>query len=235
MKPEARAWAVVPAAGRGRRMGSEVPKQYLGLRGRLVLDHALETLLAHPRIGGAVVAVGAGDVGWRASAFAVDARVAWVEGGAERCQSVLNALDALWGRVAAGDWVLVHDAARPCLHRADLDRLFAVVPSHPVGGLLAVPVRDTMKRADASGDVVATVDRNGLWHAYTPQMFRFTLLRAALRRAIDDGVLVTDEAAAVERLGLAPRLVEGRPDNIKVTRPEDLALADFFLGRQAEA
>jgi 2-C-methyl-D-erythritol 4-phosphate cytidylyltransferase len=215
-------------------MGSEVPKQYLSLRGRMVLDHALAALLAHPRIGGAVVAVGAGDVGWRGSSFAADARVAWVDGGAERCESVLSALDALAGRAVPADWVLVHDAARPCLHRADLDRLLAVVPAHPVGGLLAVPARDTMKRADALGDVVATVDRNGLWHAYTPQMFRYALLRAALRRALDDGVVVTDEAAAVERLGLAPRLVEGRPDNIKVTRPEDLPLADFYLGQQAE-
>jgi 2-C-methyl-D-erythritol 4-phosphate cytidylyltransferase len=215
-------------------MASAIPKQYLSLRGRMVLDHALATLLAHPPIRGAVVAVNAGDVGWQASSFAADARVSWVEGGAERCQSVLNALDALAGKAAKADWVLVHDAARPCLHPADLDRLFAIVPSHPVGGLLAVPVRDTMKRADASGDVVATVDRNGLWHAYTPQMFRYGLLRDALRRALDDDVPVTDEAAAVERLGLAPRLVEGRPDNIKVTRPEDLPLADFFLGQHAE-
>jgi 2-C-methyl-D-erythritol 4-phosphate cytidylyltransferase len=215
-------------------MGSETPKQYLRLRGRIVLDHALAALLAHASIRRAVVAIGAGDAAWQGSVYAADPRVAWVEGGAERCQSVLNALDALAGDAAAGDWVLVHDAARPCLHQADLARLFAVVPAHPVGGLLAVPARDTMKRADASGDVVATVDRSGLWHAYTPQMFRYGLLRAALRRALDAGVLVTDEAAAVERLGLAPRLVEGRPDNIKVTRPEDLALADFFLARHAE-
>lgn len=235
MNGEARAWAVVPAAGRGQRMGSEIPKQYLTLRGRMVLDHALAALLAHPRIAGAVVAVGPGDGGWKASGFAADSRVGWVEGGAERCQSVLNALDALSAQAAPGDWVLVHDAARPCLHRVDLDRLFAVVPAHPVGGLLAIPVRDTMKRADARGDIVATVDRNGLWHAYTPQMFRYALLRAALRRALDDGVLITDEAAAVERLGLAPRLIEGRPDNIKVTRQEDLPLADFFLGLHAEA
>jgi 2-C-methyl-D-erythritol 4-phosphate cytidylyltransferase len=157
-----------------------------------------------------------------------------VTGGTERCHSVLKALDALAGEAAAEDWVLVHDAARPCLSRADLYRLVDCLRDHPVGGLLAVPVRDTMKRCSPDGSVMATVERAGLWHAYTPQMFRFGLLSASLRSSIAAGELVTDEAAAVERAGLVPRVVEGSFGNIKVTRPQDLALAAFFLGREGD-
>jgi 2-C-methyl-D-erythritol 4-phosphate cytidylyltransferase len=225
-------WAVVPAAGSGLRMGGTVPKQYLPLRGRTVLDHALAALLGHPDVRGAVVAVAADDLRWRDCDHARDPRVRWVTGGAERCHSVLRALDALAGAASADDWVLVHDAARPCLSRADLERLVDDLRDHPVGGLLGVPVRDTMKRCAPDGSIVATVDRAGLWHAYTPQMFRLGLLTEALRAAVAAGELVTDEAAAVERAGLAPRVVEGGLGNIKVTRPQDLALAEFFLGRQ---
>jgi 2-C-methyl-D-erythritol 4-phosphate cytidylyltransferase len=225
-------WAVVPAAGSGKRMGAEVPKQYLRLRGRQVLDHALAALLGHPAIRRAVVAVAADDTLWRGCEHAGDPRVRWVTGGAERCHSVLNALHELAGEAAAQDWVLVHDAARPCLSREDLDRLVEGLCEHPVGGLLGVPVRDTLKRCADDGAVIATVDRTGLWHAYTPQMFRFGLLRTALEAAVAAGDLVTDEAAAVERGGLAPRVVEGHAGNVKVTRPEDLAVAELFLRRR---
>jgi len=225
-------WAVVPAAGSGLRMGADVPKQYLLLRGRRVLDHSLAALLGHPAIRGAVVAVAADDARWRDCDHARDPRVRWVAGGAERCHSVLNALSELAGEAAADDWALVHDAARPCLSREDLDRLVDRLRDHPVGGLLGVPVRDTMKRCADDGSVVGTVDRVGLWHAYTPQMFRFGLLKAALESATAAGDLVTDEAAAVERVGLVPRVVEGSFGNIKVTRPQDLALAEFFLGQR---
>jgi 2-C-methyl-D-erythritol 4-phosphate cytidylyltransferase len=225
-------WAVVPAAGSGQRMGSALPKQYLQLRGRAVLDHALAALLGHPAIRRVVVAVAPADTHWRSGDHAADPRVRWVEGGAERCHSVLNALDALAADAVATDWVLVHDAARPCLRAADLRHLVDTLRDHPVGGLLGVPVRDTMKRCAADGSVEATIDRAGLWHAYTPQMFRFGLLRDALRAALADGVLVTDEAAAVERTGLAPRMVAGSFDNIKVTQPQDLALAEYFLAQE---
>jgi 2-C-methyl-D-erythritol 4-phosphate cytidylyltransferase len=213
-------------------MGTEVPKQYLPLRGRSLLDHALAALLAHPALRRVAVAVAADDDRWRAGEHARDPRVHWVSGGAERCHSVLNALAALAGEAAPDDWVLVHDAARPCLDPRDLQRLVEVLRNHPVGGLLGVPVRDTMKRCAADGTVLATVDRTGLWHAYTPQMFRFGLLRSALQAALAAGDLVTDEAAAVERAGLVPRMVEGSVDNIKVTRPQDLPLAEFFLARR---
>lgn len=230
----ARHWAVVPAAGSGSRMGAELPKQYLPLAGRPILEHTLERLAGHPAIAAVVVALAPGDLRFQALSLPGPERLVRAVGGAERCHSVLNALEALAGRADPLDWVLVHDAARPCLRRADLDRLMDELASHPTGGLLALPVRDTMKRADAAGEVTETVDRRGLWHALTPQMFRFAALREALRGAIEAGVLVTDEAQAIERTGGRPRLVEGHADNIKVTRPQDLSLAELYLRQQQE-
>jgi len=232
MSAAPRCWAVVPAAGVGRRMGGSVPKQYLALAGRPVIDHTLERLLAHPRIRALVVALGSEDGWWPTTTFAGDPRVLRAPGGAERCHSVLNALALLDGRADGSDWVLVHDAVRPCLRGSDIDRLLQRLADSPVGGLLGVPVRDTMKRTDAAGAVLATVPREQLWHAYTPQMFRFGLLRDALAVALQQGRRVTDEAAAVELAGHRPLLVEGHADNLKITRPEDLALAAFFLSMQ---
>jgi 2-C-methyl-D-erythritol 4-phosphate cytidylyltransferase len=154
-------------------------------------------------------------------------------GGAERCHSVRNGLDALTGLAAADDWVLVHDAARPCLRRADLDALLAALMSEPVGALLAVPIADTVKRAEAAR-AAATVPRSELWRAYTPQAFRVGLLREALDQAQAQGLLVTDDASAVELLGMQPLLIEGHADNIKITRPEDLPLAAFLLAQQEQ-
>jgi len=227
-------WAVVPAAGVGKRMGGSVPKQYLELAGRRVIDHTLSRLLDHPRIQAVAVALGSADGWWPESDHASHGSVIRAEGGAERCHSVLNALLALQSRAGEDDWVLVHDAARPCLRIADIDCLLDALEDHPVGGLLGVPVRDTMKRTDADGLVSNTVPRDGLWHAYTPQMFRYGMLRSALQDAVANGRLVTDEASAMEMAGHAPLMVEGHDDNLKVTRPADLALAEFYLQRQAE-
>jgi len=234
MTPDPAYWVVLPAAGVGRRMGSAIPKQYLELTpGRTVIEHTLDLFLDHPRITGVAVALGAEDGYWSGTAYAEHPRVLRAAGGAERCHSVLNALDALAaGHARADDWVLVHDAARPCLRRSDLDHLIDTLRDDPVGGLLAIPVRDTMKRADGSGRVQATVDRASLWHAYTPQMFRLGLLREALRLTLEAGVLVTDDASAMEYLGRAPLLVEGHADNLKITRAEDLPLARFYLEQQ---
>jgi 2-C-methyl-D-erythritol 4-phosphate cytidylyltransferase len=228
----ARFWAVLPAAGAGRRFGAAIPKQYLDLGGRPVIEYALELFLEHPRIQGVVVALDVADAHWPRTSFSGHPRLIRVAGGAERCNSVLNALDALAEVAAELDWVLVHDAARPCLRRGDLDGLLAAVEDHPIGGLLGVPVRDTMKQIAERGEVHRTVPRDDLWHAFTPQMFRLGLLRRALREALDAGIAVTDEASAVERLDLRPLLVEGQSDNIKVTRREDLALARFHLQQQ---
>ena len=232
---DARYWALVPAAGIGKRMGTAIPKQYLLLAGRPVITHTLETLLRHPGLAGVVVAIGAEDEWWPevAAGLGADKPLHVVTGGAERCHSVCRGLDALRGLAAPDDWVLVHDAARPCLGVADLERLMVTLADDAVGGLLAVPVRDTLKQADSAGRIATTVDRAALWHALTPQMFRLGLLHEALCAALARGLLVTDEAAAMEAAGFAPRLVEGRADNLKITRPEDLALAEFYLSRAA--
>ncbi|WP_237044554.1 2-C-methyl-D-erythritol 4-phosphate cytidylyltransferase [Aquipseudomonas alcaligenes] len=216
-------WVVIPAAGIGSRMRADRPKQYLQLAGRTILEHTLDCFLDHPRLKGLVLSLAADDPFWPALPCATDPRIQRVEGGAERADSVLAGLLRLVELGAQeGDWVLVHDAARPNLARSDLDRLLAELADDPVGGLLAVPARDTLKRIGADGRVAETVDRSLIWQAYTPQMFRFAALHRALADALVAGVAVTDEASALEWAGQAPRLVEGRADNLKITRPEDL-------------
>lgn len=225
-------WAVVPAAGVGLRMGTDVPKQYLDLGGRCVLEHSLGRLLAHPEVSGAVVAVAADDPYFAKLEFAGD--VERVVGGEQRPDSVLNALEHLCSVGRADDWALVHDAVRPCVHTGDLDRLVARSRVDNCGALLAVPVRDTMKRV-ADGRVCATVPREDLWHALTPQLFPVNALRAALLDARANAIVVTDEAQAMERVGQPPVVVHGRVDNIKITRPDDLELAALFLQQVDQA
>ena len=232
MSSTQRYWAVVPAAGVGKRMGSPIPKQYLALDGRLVIEQALQRLLDHDAIQAVYVALSEQDEWWPDTAFAQDSRVVRVTGGAERCHSVLNAIEALSGVAAEDDWVLVHDAARPCVRLQDIDRLIEQGSAHAVGGLLGVPVRDTMKRTNEAAEISKTVVREQLWHAYTPQMFRLGQLHHALMVAISEESMVTDEASAMELAGFHPLMVEGHADNIKITRPEDLDLAAFYLQQQ---
>ncbi|HSX72242.1 MAG TPA: 2-C-methyl-D-erythritol 4-phosphate cytidylyltransferase [Pseudomonas sp.] len=216
-------WVVIPAAGIGSRMRADRPKQYLPLAGRTILEHTLHCFLDHPRLKGLVLSLAADDPWWSALPCADDPRILRAEGGAERADSVLAGLLRLLELGAQpDDWVLVHDAARPNLARSDLDQLLGELADDPVGGLLAVPARDTLKRVGADGRVVETVDRSLIWQAYTPQMFRFAALHRALADALVAGVAVTDEASALEWSGQAPKLVEGRADNLKITRPEDL-------------
>ncbi len=216
-------WAVIPAAGVGARMAADRPKQYLQLGGRTILEHSLGCFLNHPNLKGLVVSLAADDPYWPSLACATDPRIQRADGGSERSGSVLNALLQLNALGASDDdWVLVHDAARPNLSRDDLDKLLAELADDPVGGLLAVPARDTLKRVDKQGRVVETVDRSLIWQAYTPQMFRLGALHRALADSLVADAVITDEASAMEWSGQAPRLIEGRSDNIKVTRPEDL-------------
>jgi 2-C-methyl-D-erythritol 4-phosphate cytidylyltransferase len=225
-------WCVVPAAGRGARVGGEVPKQYLPIAGKPMLLHTLERLAAHPRIAGLMVALEAGDARWPKWLTFDGKPVSTTIGGAERADSVLAGLRALRGTVGESRFVLVHDAARPCVRAADISRL--VEQGIPAGGaLLAAPVRDTLKRADAQGRVVATEPREARWRALTPQLFRLGELVAALESARAAGIAITDEAMAMERAGHSPLLVEGSEDNIKVTTPADFALAEFILKTSA--
>lgn len=228
-----RYWAVIPAAGSGSRMAADIPKQYLSLNGQTVLEHALNTLFGCARISGIFLALSPDDSHWPA----LEARYAHhnlvcVAGGRERCHSVLHALTQLAAQANDADWVLVHDAARPCLRAEDVDLLIDTLAPAGDGGLLGVTVSDTMKRTRPNGQITETVDRVHLWHAQTPQMFRLGQLRNALAQALAQDILVTDEAAAMELAGYHPRVVRGHADNIKITVPEDLALAEFYLGQR---
>ena len=231
-----RYWLVMPAAGAGRRFGARqsgerIPKQYAALRGRTVIEWALAPFLADSRCAGAVVALAAVDHWWPKVAERIPA-VTVCQGGAERSESVRNALAALNRRAGKDDWVLVHDAARPCLTSADLDRLLEQAGAHAVGGILAQPVADTLKRANEQTAIEQTVDRAGLWRAGTPQMFRYGRLLDALEKALAAKRFATDEAQALEWLGEHPLLVEGSAANLKVTTADDLALAESLLARR---
>jgi len=231
----AQAWAIVPAAGRGARFGGEVPKQYLSIAGQALIAHAIDAVLADPRVAGVVVALAEGDDRWLGWTGRAGKPVVTCVGGGERADSVLAAVHALPAGVPPDALLLVHDAARPNLDPADLSRLIDAAQACDDGALLASPVRDTLKRADRDGFSIGTEPREQLWRALTPQAFRRDLLQQALARARSDGIVATDEAMAVERLGRKPRLVEGREDNLKVTTPADLALADYLLAARMGA
>ncbi len=226
-------WAVIPAAGRGARFGGDIPKQYLELAGRPLIGHALDTLLSHPQVAGAMVALAADDSHWPDWSELHGKPVLRCIGGGERADSVLAALQALPPEAGDDALVLVHDAARPNLRHVDLHRLIEAANAHVDGAILAAPVRDTLKRADGDGRIVGTEPRECLWRALTPQAFRRGALTAALLQARADGIVVTDEAMAMEHGGAHPRLIEGREDNLKITTPNDLAMAEYLFSRMA--
>jgi 2-C-methyl-D-erythritol 4-phosphate cytidylyltransferase len=226
---DAALWCVVPAAGRGTRVGGGIPKQYLPLTGKPLLQRTLDRLAAHPSVVGLMVVLAADDMHWPNIGLP-GKPVLTAVGGAERADSVLAGLHALRAKVQGGNFVLVHDAARPCVREGDISRLLDL--GMPAGGaLLAAPLRDTLKRADTQNCSVATEPREARWRALTPQMFRYGELVAALESARAAGIAVTDEAMAMERMGHRPLLVEGAESNIKVTTPADFSLAEFLLER----
>ncbi len=221
--------ALIPAAGSGARMATQLPKQYALLAGKPMIQHAVHCLCAHPLIEQVFVVLSPGDARFAALDWSACGKklTALYCGGETRAASVFNGLLAANDAIDGADWVLVHDAARPCLRAADIDRLIAEIGDSEVGGLLAVPVADTLKRANAERGVVQTETRDHLWRAQTPQMFRYRVLIEALRRA--DIAAVTDESSAVEQTGAKPKLVPGSVTNLKVTYPEDLELAELIL------
>jgi len=224
--------ALVPAAGTGSRMGGEIPKQYLPLLGRPVIAHTLDALLAVPRLASVCVVLSIEDGWWERFDWPQDARLKVLRtGGATRAASVAQGLAVLAKEASAEDWVLVHDAARACLAATQVETMLDLLRDDPVGGLLAMPVADTLKRGDPDGRVADTISRAGLWQAQTPQMFRIGPLAEALRANPD----VTDEAGAIEAAGLAPRLVESGGANFKITYPQDLALAASILASRKES
>lgn len=228
-----RYWLIVPAAGIGARMNADVPKQYLPLSGKTVIEHTLTRLLQLPYIQQCVVALHAQDRIWKSLAVSEETRITTVQGGGERSDSVLNALQSLTF-ADHNDWVLVHDAARPCIALSSVNDLCAAVHDHAVGGILGVPVSDTLKSVDPKQQIISTVDRRHLWQAQTPQMFRYGVLRRSLESAAQNGKSITDEASAVEACGHSAIMVAGRSDNIKITRPEDLLFAQWILQQQEQ-
>ncbi len=231
---------VVPAAGIGKRMKADCPKQYLKIGELTILEHTVLKLLSHDKISQVVLAISAEDEYFSALSLSAHPDVFTVDGGTERVDSVLAGLKVI--NQTINPWVLVHDAARPCIALSDIDALIESCRTTHHGGLLASPVRDTMKRSGSSEQqiqqiqqtsqrvqVTATVDRSTLWHALTPQMYQTALLIAAIEQAVSDHALITDESSAIEHVGLTSLLVEGSSENIKITRPEDLALAAFYL------
>ena len=225
-------WVVVPAAGRGTRFGSPLPKQYLQVAGQPLIAHTLAALLSHPLVEGALVAISANDADWPGWTAFQEKPVLTCVGGDTRAQSVLAALEALPAAVRADDFVLVHDAARPNLRSEDLQQLLERGRADPVGAILAAPVRDTLKRAGDDGGIDGTEPRQHLWRAMTPQLFRRFQLTRALQEAGKADVEVTDESMAMELQGLRPLLIEGNEDNLKVTTPADLARFEYILSQR---
>lgn len=225
-----RFWAIVPAAGVGKRMQADRPKQYLPLAGKAVLEQTLLRLLDVEQLSGIAVAVSQEDPYWPELEIAGHPKVITAPGGKERADSVLSGLRSIREHADDNDWVLVHDAARPCITRSDVVLLIESLKDDAVGGILALSSHDTLKQVEGR-TIHGTLDRAHIWRALTPQMFRYGMLKAALE-AGEGNPAITDEASALELMGYQPKIVEGRPDNIKITRPEDLALAQFYLEQQ---
>ena len=225
----AKIWLIVPAAGVGKRMGAELPKQYLPLNQKTILECTLERLLLLPNVAGIYVVLDALDTHWPQLTLSSDPRINIVAGGAERVDSVLAGVSAL--PAGKDDWVLVHDAARPCVTIESIECLIESLKEHAVGGILAVPVSDTLKWVKES-KIESTQDRTYLWQAQTPQMFRYGLLRDCMINALTTKINLTDEASVLEACNYKPAIVLGRSDNIKITRPDDLLMAELILQKQ---
>ena len=222
---------IIPAAGIGARMQSGRPKQYISINDKTILEYTLDCFLPRADMETIAVALAPGDPYWPQLAVSKNKKIVVTDGGEARFHSVLNGLRALAGRAADDDWVLVHDAARPCLGQTLLDRLITRASQHETGAILALPCRDTLKRGNARDEIETTVERAGLWHAQTPQMFRYGQLLGALARAEAENYPVTDEAMAMELRGYTPLLVPGHADNLKLTHKDDLASVSAWLDK----
>lgn len=230
MTKSAKFWAVVPAAGVGKRMQADRPKQYLPLAGKTVIEQTLSRLLQAEVFSAVAVAISKEDPYWPELACSRHEKIITAAGGQERANSVLSGLKSLEQQAMETDWVLVHDAARPCLTSADIHLLIDTLKDEAVGGILALSSHDTLKKVKQQ-KIISTIDRTTIWRALTPQMFRYGMLKQALEDTRGNPA-VTDEASAMEIQGLQAKIVEGRSDNIKITRPEDLALAEFYMEHQ---
>lgn len=228
-------WVVVPAAGIGARVGATIPKQYIQLAGQAMLERTLQPFIACSAIEGIVVPLAENDRWWPQLPISSNSKVSSCIGGDDRASSVLAGLEHLRNTVGSNDdWVMVHDAARPCITTEQLESLIAQLTDSTVGGLWAQPSTDTLKRSNHNRRVLETIDREQVWRAQTPQMFPLELLQGALTTALNEGATITDEASAIEHIGLQPQLIKGPSHNIKVTYPSDVALAEFYLSQIAK-
>jgi len=227
--------AIVPAAGVGKRMQANCPKQYLRINNESILSHTVMKLLSHPAINQVILALGEDDQYFAESQLAQHKDIIRVNGGKERVDSVLSGLEVIDD--SKYPWVLVHDAARPCVTHEDIDKLIEQCLRHNRGGILATPVRDTMKRGTCIEGVINSIDhtieRDQLWHALTPQLYKTDELMLAINQALENERQITDEASAIEQANLPSLLVTGSSENIKITHPDDLALAEFYINKQA--
>ena len=226
-------WLIIPAAGTGQRMQSCTPKQYLKLAGKTILEHTLSVFEPMNQFAQVQLVLSPTDAIWDKLNVQSKLTINRVDGGAQRYDSVNNAVMDLDGKAHADDWVFVHDAARPCVSPTEIKSLIEALQTHPVGGLLGVPVRDTLKYVNSIHECERTVDRSNLYHALTPQVFRYAILRKALAHALSTQLEITDESSAVEALGLKPKMVLGQATNLKITTPEDLAFAELILKERA--
>ena len=231
MSDSSKYWVVIPAAGVGSRMGVDKPKQYISINNKTIIEHTIDCFIDREEIEKIVIAISKEDEFWPTLAISNHDKIVTAPGGEERYQSVLNSLQALSGKTENNDWVMVHDAARPCLNQSAIDRLIIELRTHDVGGILAMPCRDTMKRANDAGEIDKTVERDSLWHAQTPQMFKYGMLLSAIEDALKNKTVVTDESMAIERMGFKPMLVPGHQENMKLTHKDDLEPLKAYLDR----
>ncbi|GJM05623.1 MAG: 2-C-methyl-D-erythritol 4-phosphate cytidylyltransferase [marine bacterium B5-7] len=231
MSDNAKYWVVIPAAGVGARVGADKPKQYISINNKTIIEYTIDCFIHREEIEKIVVAISKEDEYWPTLSISNHDKIMTAPGGEERYQSVLNSLQILSGKAENSDWVMVHDAARPCLNQSAIDRLIIELRTHDVGGILAMPCRDTMKRANDVGEIAQTVERESLWHAQTPQMFKYGKLLSAIEDALKNRVVVTDESMAIERMGFKPMLVSGHQENIKLTHKDDLETLKIYLDR----
>ena len=229
MSTDVRYWVVIPAAGVGKRMGVDKPKQYIEVSNKTIIEHTIECFLDREEIEKVVVAISNTDEFWPELQISKHEKVITAPGGAERYQSVFNGLKELQDKAEQNDWVLVHDAARPCLSQSAIDRLMIELREHEVGGILAMPCRDTMKRSNEKSEIIDTVERESLWHAQSPQMFKYEKLYSAISDVLKKDIVVTDEAMAIELSGFKPLLVRGQQENIKITHKDDLKYLETYL------
>ena len=225
-----RIWVIVPAAGSGQRMAESIPKQYLQIQGKTILETTLDLFLKNEQIDKVVVTLAADDLLWPTLACASNTKIISTLGGSSRALSVYHGLVAMKTLVSEADWVVVHDAARPCLSTSALNDFIQKLSGHAVGGILAMPAKDTLKLSKSdTPEILQTLSRDNVWHAQTPQMFRYGLLLNAMQQALKSEHEITDEASAMELAGYSPQLIESNSRNLKVTTPEDLAMATFLL------